>query len=474
MVVIAIEESEVEARKKSLENRIEDTYHLYSKIKRLSSLHNINNFDALVNSVGNFFSVLELLSLSMREQFQIYSFDEVMPLVLSVSANYALDTLGLKLNRHSNRVEVKQFDKYIVPSDSYPDLKSRLMNILSDELDDSRLNVAFTVGSFFEWASKKALSYAKSDLDIVVRVDGSNYSLYTKRKNQQNNFKLTWNYFGGYENIVKEFKEIAETIKDYNHVIKHIPIYRAIPKGILLAGPPGTGKTYLSRIFCETSNLPYIEVSASDVGSTYTMGLTLNFQDKVDELISEIRSEKSKFGVFYIDELDAVAQKRGLTNSVERDTFVSVLNSNMDGPKYYPGVIFIASTNRPDIIDPALLRPGRFREYKMGPPSINGVKKIFEAQISMRRSEVEETCYSDSFKKTCSDFVDEYFSPENEWTGAFVNQLLNRAERDILYAHRHNKREFNMNYKDLVLAYKELGNFNEPEREEKLSVLPGF
>ena len=470
MVLISIEESEIEARKKSLESRIEDTHHLYSKIRRLASFQNISNSYDLTDSIGNFFSVMDVLSSSLRERFPTHSFNTLMPLVLSVASNYALDNLNLKAEYHSNNIEIAQFDKYSLPQNSYADLKSDLMNILADELKNSRLNVGFTVAGFLKWTNKKVLSYAKSDLNIVVKIDGSDYSLYTKRKVNEDSFKLTWDYFGGYQDIVSEFKELSEIIKEYDHVIKHMSLNRAIPKGILLAGPPGTGKTYISRIFCETSNLPYVEISAADIGSTYTMGLTLNFQNKVDELISEIKAKKSKFGVFYLDEIDAVAQKRGVTNSVERDTFVSDLNSNMDGPKSYPGVIFIASTNRPDIIDPALLRPGRFKTYYMGFPSKGGVKKIFEAQVHMRRAEVKESCYPDSFKRVYSAFVDEYLLPESKWSGAFVNQLLNRAEKNILYAHLHNKREFKMNYNDLVSAYQEIDTLTKGKSRSKVGL----
>lgn len=176
---------------------------------------------------------------------------------------------------------------------------------------------------------------------------------------------------------LEEEKNELEEIVDF---LKHPRRYRAlgarIPKGILLVGPPGTGKTYISKATAGEAGVPFFTISGSDFVEMF-VGVGAS---RVRDLFTE--AKKNSPCIIFIDEIDAVGRKRGAGmggGHDEREQTLNQLLVEMDGFATNSGIIILAATNRPDILDPALLRPGRFdRQIVIGIPDIKGREAIFK------------------------------------------------------------------------------------------------
>jgi cell division protease FtsH len=181
---------------------------------------------------------------------------------------------------------------------------------------------------------------------------------------------VTFKDVAGVDEAKEEVQEIVDFLKDPS---KFASIGGRIPRGILLVGPPGTGKTLLARSMAGEAGVPFISASGSDFVEMYA-GVGAS---RVRKLFKEARRHPSC--IIFIDELDAVGRNRG-GNSLsheEREQTLNQLLVEMDGFAQSPGIIIVAATNRQDILDPALLRPGRFdRQVIVGNPDLKGREQI--------------------------------------------------------------------------------------------------
>ena len=175
---------------------------------------------------------------------------------------------------------------------------------------------------------------------------------------------------------LKEEKEELEEIVDFlRHPAKYNSLGARIPKGILLVGPPGTGKTYISRATAGEAGVPFFTISGSDFVEMF-VGVGAS---RVRDLFEQ--AKKNAPCIVFIDEIDAVGRKRGAGlggGHDEREQTLNQLLVEMDGFADNAGITILAATNRPDVLDPALLRPGRFdRQIVIGIPDIVGREEIF-------------------------------------------------------------------------------------------------
>ena len=185
--------------------------------------------------------------------------------------------------------------------------------------------------------------------------------------------KVTFKDVAGADEEKEELTEIVEFLKNPNEFSN---LGARIPKGVLLVGPPGTGKTLLARAVAGEANAPFFSISGSDFVEMY-VGVGAS---RVRDLFKE--AKKNQPSIIFIDEIDAVGRHRGAGmggGHDEREQTLNQLLVEMDGFGANEGVIVIAATNRPDILDPALLRPGRFdRQVTVGYPDVKGREDILK------------------------------------------------------------------------------------------------
>lgn len=192
----------------------------------------------------------------------------------------------------------------------------------------------------------------------------------------EKNLKLTFADIAGIDEAKEELEEIVEFLKN---PAKFQDLGGKIPKGCLLVGPPGTGKTLLAKAIAGEAKVPFFTISGSDFVEMFVGVGASRVRDMFDQ------ARKSAPCIVFIDEIDAVGRHRGLGiggGNDEREQTLNQLLVEMDGFESSSGVIIIAATNRPDVLDPALLRPGRFdRQIVVSNPDIVGRKKILEIHL---------------------------------------------------------------------------------------------
>ncbi len=185
--------------------------------------------------------------------------------------------------------------------------------------------------------------------------------------------KVTFKDVAGIDEAKEELEEIVEFLRDPP---KYSKLGGKIPKGALLVGPPGTGKTLLARAIAGEAGVPFFSISGSDFVEMFVGVGASRVRDMFEQ------SKKSSPCIVFIDEIDAVGRSRGVGyggGNDEREQTLNQLLVEMDGFEANEGVIIIAATNRPDVLDPALLRPGRFdRQVHVPNPDIIGREKILE------------------------------------------------------------------------------------------------
>jgi cell division protease FtsH len=187
---------------------------------------------------------------------------------------------------------------------------------------------------------------------------------------------VTFNDVAGMENVKKELKQTIEFLKDPDKFTK---LGAKVPKGVLLVGPPGTGKTLLARATAGEAGVPFYSISASEFIEMF-VGVGAS---RVRDLFQKAKA--SHPSIIFIDELDAVGRTRGTGlggGHDEREQTLNQILSEMDGFESHEEVIVIAATNRPDVLDPALLRPGRFdRHIVIDRPGWKERKSILEVHV---------------------------------------------------------------------------------------------
>ncbi|AWU42575.1 ATP-dependent zinc metalloprotease FtsH [Blattabacterium punctulatus] len=194
---------------------------------------------------------------------------------------------------------------------------------------------------------------------------------------ENDNVKVTFKEVAGLEEAKEEVQEIVEFLKSPH---KYTKLGGKIPKGVLLIGPPGTGKTLLAKAVAGEAKVPFFSISGSDFVEMF-VGVGAS---RVRDLFEKAK-EKSPC-IIFIDEIDAIGRARGKSNIAgsndERENTLNQLLTEMDGFGTHTNVIVLAATNRSDILDKALLRPGRFdRTILVDPPELNERKEIFRVHI---------------------------------------------------------------------------------------------
>lgn len=221
--------------------------------------------------------------------------------------------------------------------------------------------------------------------------------------------KTTFDDVAGADEEKEELSEIVDFLKDPSHFNK---LGARIPRGVLLVGPPGTGKTLLARAVAGEANVPFFSISGSDFVEMY-VGVGAS---RVRDLFNE--AKKNSPSIIFIDEIDAVGRHRGAGMGGGHDEREQTLNQmlvEMDGFGINEGIIVMAATNRIDILDPAILRPGRFdRKVVVGRPDVQGRLEILNVHAA--KKPLGDDVDLESLARTTAGF-----------TGADLENLLNEA-----------------------------------------------
>lgn len=221
--------------------------------------------------------------------------------------------------------------------------------------------------------------------------------------------KVTFDEVAGLQEEKEDLEEIVDFLKSPK---KYIQVGARIPKGVLLVGPPGTGKTLLAKAVAGEAGVPFFTISGSDFVEMF-VGVGAS---RVRDLFAE--AKKSSPCIIFIDEIDAVARRRGTGmggGHDEREQTLNQLLVEMDGFGVNEGIIVMSATNRVDILDPAILRPGRFdRKVGVGRPDVKGRKEILE--VHAKGKPLSEEVDLQQVAQTTAGF-----------TGADLENLLNEA-----------------------------------------------
>ncbi|MFN0024809.1 MAG: ATP-dependent zinc metalloprotease FtsH [Parvularculaceae bacterium] len=240
----------------------------------------------------------------------------------------------------------------ITPEEQLPLLLSVLFNILPFIIF---LAFFFFVVRQMQGAGGKAMGFGKSRAKLLTERQG----------------RVTFDDVAGIDEAKEELEEIVEYLRD---PMKFQRLGGKIPKGALLIGPPGTGKTLLARAIAGEANVPFFTISGSDFVEMFVGVGASRVRDMFDQ------AKKNAPCIIFIDDLDAVGRSRGAGlggGNDEREQTLNQLLVEMDGFESNEGIILIAATNRPDVLDPALLRPGRFdRQVVVPNPDVVGREKI--------------------------------------------------------------------------------------------------
>jgi len=249
--------------------------------------------------------------------------------------------------------------KVLPPDDGMPTLVSVLINWFPMIL---LIAAWFWIMRQMQAGGGKAMGFGKSRAKLLTERQG----------------RVTFEDVAGVDEAKDDLKEIVDFLRDPQ---KFQRLGGRIPKGVLLVGPPGTGKTLLARAIAGEANVPFFTISGSDFVEMFVGVGASRVRDMFEQ------AKKNAPCIVFVDEIDAVGRHRGAGlggGNDEREQTLNQLLVEMDGFEANEGVILIAATNRPDVLDPALLRPGRFdREIVVPNPDLSGREKIL--RVHMRK-----------------------------------------------------------------------------------------
>lgn len=337
-------------------------------------------------------------------------------------SEFELNTYSGKL-KYTVRADGKTYTTSVIPSIFLEDVREDIEQYTSADPDDpNKIVFNYESGSETSWLMSILPTVAMFALIIIVMIffmrrmnasiGGDKTMSFGKariKKAEDDKRKTTFADVAGADEEKEEMEELVQFLKDPK---KFNELGARIPKGVLLVGPPGTGKTLLARAVAGEAGVPFFSISGSDFVEMFVGVGASRVRDLFDQ------AKKNAPAIIFIDEIDAVGRQRGAGlggGHDEREQTLNQLLVEMDGFGANEGVIIIAATNRPDILDRALLRPGRFdRQIMVNYPDVKGREEILK--VHSRGKPLGPDVDLKTIAKSTSGF-----------TGADLENLLNEA-----------------------------------------------
>ena len=319
-------------------------------------------------------------------------------------------------NSEINEEHFPEYSDYyceIALQKDYEDIKDAINKVNEHEVvikynaEPTRESLLSTIMPYISLAIILIIGYFL--LRAILKGNAGTMSFGRSKARSSENIKVRFSDVAGADEEKAELQEVVEFLKNPQ---KFTDLGARIPKGVLLVGPPGTGKTLLAKAVAGESNVPFLSISGSDFVEMF-VGVGAS---RVRDLFEQ--AKKSRPCIIFIDEIDAVGRQRGTGlggGNDEREQTLNQLLVEMDGFEANEGIIVLAATNRSDVLDPALLRPGRFdRQIYVHVPDVKGREAIIK--IHARNKPIDEEVDYQTLARITSGF-----------TGADIENMLNEA-----------------------------------------------
>ena len=357
---------------------------------------------------------------------------------ISASAYYAYSTYKsikpISMNELEKCIEQCKVEKIVLHNNNnaiiqLDDKSTFFLNVPDYKYLETKLNTE-SIPIEFRYSNNNSLLYQG-----LMYLLFSGFIIYFMRKQAggiSGVFQFTKNnQINILENVETKFKDIVGQdnavllLREYLDIVKNNDKYQEIgaktPKGALLTGPPGTGKTLLAKALAGESNLPFVSLSGSDLNAMFVGVGSL----KVKNLFENARQKAQEYDgcIVFIDEIDAIGRERGTNGfnvNTERENTLNQLLTEMDGFQESTNVIVLGATNRPEILDKALLRPGRFdRKINVDIPSIQGRKDLFSYYFSKLKLNLTQ--------KQLENIIEKSSSLTPGFSGADISNICNES-----------------------------------------------
>lgn len=332
----------------------------------------------------------------------------------AVEIYYTDDTIYFLIKDSKYQNAFPDYSDYYINYKYYDGQIERLLKTIEDDKLD--IKVQPSVAGINFWDILYPILYLGFGIFIIWMIfrliNSSNKGAMSFGKSKARSYQNNPVRFSDVAGADEEKEELAEIVEFLKNPAKFTQLGARIPKGVLLVGPPGTGKTLLARAVAGEANVPFVFISGSDFVEMFVGVGASRVRDLFDQ------AKKNKPCIVFIDEIDAVGRQRGAGlggGNDEREQTLNQLLVEMDGFEPNEGIIVLAATNRADVLDPALLRPGRFdRQVYVNTPDVRGREGILK--IHARNKPLDENVDFKVLAKITVGF-----------TGADIENMLNEA-----------------------------------------------